>query len=460
MSFYRTYRPQTIGEIDNAVVRGRLLDLLKKDTNDLPHAFLFTGPKGTGKTTAARLVAKIFNCTKKSKNEGPCGTCDQCVAIAKGNSLDVQEIDAASNRGIDEIRTLREQINLAPVSSEYKIYIIDEVHMLTAEAFNALLKTLEEPPLHAVFVLATTELHKIPKTIKSRCVEIVFERAKVEELVSAMGRIVKKEKINIDSDALQMITTYADGSFRDAAKTLEQLSFQKGKITTDVVRTALSLSEEKLLGVFTDALLAHNAKDALQIMSTLEERGNDIKSFLTDILHHLHRLLVAHAMGESIGLWDPVELKRAIRMFTESYGIMRSSPIPELPIELAIVEFCEHEVIRDTREVIRNEEKTTVGTPVVSHITSHISHGSLTLEKMIEHWPDIIADLKSYNHSISGVLRSARPKTLEHDIVTIEAFYPFHQEKLSEPKTKEALTATLKKLFGEKVKIEVILGKK
>lgn len=432
MSFYRTYRPQIISEIDNTAVRKQLLELLHKDRKNLPHAYLFSGPRGTGKTTAARIIAKIFNCETLSKREGPCGKCEPCRSIAKGNNLDVLEIDAASNRGIDEIRTLREQIHLAPVSVEYKIYIIDEVHMLTMEAFNALLKTLEEPPLHAVFVLATTDVHKVPATIRSRCVHIAFSQASPEELESALSRIVRKEKIDIDKESVHLIAETADGSFRDGAKLLEQMSFHRGKISPDVVRETLSLSEEKFLEKFSSALASRNAKDALQILAVIVEKGHDVKTFLTDFLHKLEYMLVAYTLGKTINPWAAAEVKEAIERFSEAYVQMRISPIAQLPIELAVVEFCEQEA----------------------------TSGMLTLEKLAEHWSDIIASLKQYNHSVSGVLRSARPKAVQNGIVTIEAFYTFHQEKLSEPKTKEMIAQTLKKLFGEKAKVEIVLGKK
>lgn len=438
MSFYRTYRPLVIEEIDNAAIREQLLSLLHKEKEKLPHAFLFSGPKGTGKTTAARIIAKIFNCEKLSKRTGPCGKCEQCSSIAKGNNLDVIEIDAASNRGIDEIRALRDQINLAPVSGEYKVYIIDEVHMLTMEAFNALLKTLEEPPVHAVFVLATTDLHKVPSTIVSRAVQIVFSVAKVEELLASLKRITRKEKIDIEKDALMTIAAQADGSFRDATKLLEQVSFYRGKISVDVVRRLLSVSDEKILEQFMGALAGRKKKEMLEIIGTMTEKGSDMKTFLIDLLQRLEFILVEQVKGREFREWEAEKLQEAIRKFSAAFTEMRSTPISQLPLELAIVEFCGQEIPKEKPEPV----------------------GSLTLEKLKEHWPDVIETLKTYNHSVSGVLRSSRPKAVGHGIVTIEAFYPFHQEKLSEPKTKDMLSQTVKKLFGEKVKVEIILGKK
>jgi DNA polymerase-3 subunit gamma/tau len=434
MSFYRIYRPQVIEEIDNVAVRDQLLSLLTKEKKQLPHAFLFTGPRGAGKTTAARIVAKLFNCTKPTKH-GPCGKCDQCTSIADGRNLDVLEIDAASNRGIDEIRQLRDAINLMPSGASFKVYIIDEVHMLTTEAFNALLKTLEEPPAHAVFVLATTDPHKVPATIKSRCVGMPFHRATAAELAAALGRIVTEEKIKIDKEALVLLAESVDGSFRDAVKLLEQVSFHKGKISAEIVRNLISLSDESVISKFFESLAKKDVRASLSIIEELVKEGKDIKTFLADCLRELHgKLLAGDATSGEL-----------IRKFTEAYGLMKISPIAQLPLEVAVVEYCG------------------VFSPVapiapLSPLSPQL--GLLTLEKLTEHWKDFIEELKPFNHSVAGVLRSARPKSVTRGIVTIEAFYPFHKDKLSESKTKDVLISVLKKLFGEKVKIEIVLGKK
>src|SRR3990167_11242532 len=190
MVFYRKYRPQKIEELDSKEVREKLYNVL--ESSSVPHAFLFTGSKGLGKTSTARIVAKVLNCEKKTKGIEPCNKCEQCVSITNGTNMDILEIDGASNRGIDEIRDLREKVKLSPMSATRKVYIIDEVHMLTQEAFNALLKTLEEPPSHVVFILCTTEPHKVPGTIISRCLRIQFKRATEEELVRSFGKIIKK----------------------------------------------------------------------------------------------------------------------------------------------------------------------------------------------------------------------------------------------------------------------------
>lgn len=474
MSFYRIYRPQVFEELDNIRVRETLLSLLHKEKKELPHAYLFSGPRGTGKTTAARLIAKLFQCEKPRKNGEPCGSCDQCRAIAKGTAIDVLEIDAASNTGVDNIRDLRDKIMLAPSVAKWKVYIIDEVHMLSTGAFNALLKTLEEPPEHAVFILATTDLQKVPLTIVSRCMHIAFTRPASGEIIGALKRIIEKEKITINKEALDVIADAADGSFRDAVKFLEQVSFSKGNITAAVAAELLSLSDQQLAHEFITFLSHKDAKNALGTISQLVEKGKDIKTFLVGILGLLERQLITWATEGSFTLspseghtsssfGSREELTDAIRRLSGAYAEIKGSSIAQLPLELAVVEFCSKDDLR-----IKKEEQHKTERPKAEPISQKIeekeddmqSLGMLTIEKLTECWKDFIEALKPFNHSVAGVLRSARPKDVKHGIVTIEAFYKFHQEKLLEPKTRDILATVLKKLFGEKVKVEIVLGKK
>lgn len=453
MSFYRIYRPQIIEDIDNASVRSNIELLLTKPKNELPHAYLFSGPKGTGKTSAARVIAKLFNCTKPDKLQGPCGKCDECRAIADGRELDVIEMDAASNRGIDEIRSLRDSIALAPSSGGYKIFIIDEVHMLTTEAFNALLKTLEEPPVHAIFVLATTDPQKIPSTILSRCLPIAFARAKEEDVLRALKRIVKIEKIEIEGGALDRIVKNADGSFRDAVKMLEQVSFHKGMISQKMTEEILALSRASGRDTFLMHLQTKSITEALRDIRELSDAGVDFKSFLIDCLRTIEAQLVQAVQGKNPDIQKTDTLRSLINRLSQAFSELRTSPIPELPLELAVVEYCAgktevHDTSQKSPPLAETNEK------------SFEPMGLLTLDKLTEHWHDVIDELKPFNHSMAAVCRSARPKAVKNGIVVIEAFYKFHQEKLSEMKTRDMIGNVLKKLFGEKVKVEVVLGKK
>lgn len=473
MSFYRTYRPQIIAEIDNVHVREQMMSLLKKDRTELPHAYLLTGPKGAGKTTAARILAKLYNCEHFLKRTGPCGTCGQCTSIANGTNMDVLEIDAASNRGIDEIRELRDRIALSPVGGRYKIYIIDEVHMLTTEAFNALLKTLEEPPKHAVFVLATTDLQKIPATIKSRCISIPFRRATKEELVSVLKKIVKKEKLTIDADAIDLIAKEADGAFRDAVKFLEQLSFSKKTITVDSIVALLSSSGNKELLRFMDALAGMHEQEAFSVIETLTAETKDVRGFIVDVLRMLQEYLTTIGKGGTALGWDRAGVRRAMTCFVDAYGLMKTSPIAEIPLELAVMEFCRGNgpvvhiptpqptaasltVPADKKEA-RKEEQTPV---TEAGNTPHAVDDSFTVEKLTDCWKEVIEALKPYNHSVAGVLRSAHPKEIREGAVIIETPYQFHQERLSEPKVCDILGTVFKKLFGVEVRVEVVLSKK
>ncbi|MCL4360610.1 DNA polymerase III subunit gamma/tau [Patescibacteria group bacterium] len=473
MAFYRTYRPQKFSDIDNVAVRETLLSLLGKDKKALPHAYFFSGPKGTGKTTAARLIAKLFDCAKPQKDGSPCGTCDMCRAIAEGRNLDVLEMDAASNRGIDEIRELKSGIALAPAHAAYKVYIIDEVHMLTTEAFNALLKTLEEPPVHAVFVLATTDPQKVPATVRSRCLVVSFGRAPEDALRNALRRIVSAEHIDITDEGLRIIAGAADGSFRDAVKMLEQMSFRKGKLAAEDVRSVLALTSEESVGKFLTAFLARDIRAALHLVQDLDLAGTDMRLFLTQCLKALERELVETVVGAASGTRSVQELERAVGILSEAYAAIKGAPVPALPLEIAVVEYCDggisqYSVAGETgetpKERFRKEKKEIpedAKPPDAEPETPADDDDELlNLVKLTEHWKDFIEALKPYNHSVAAVLRSSRPKAVGHGIVTIEAFYPFHKEKLSELKTREILSEVIKKLFGAKIKVDIVLGKK
>lgn len=344
MAFYLKYRPQKVSELDNKQVRERFSALFA--SNDFPHAFLFTGPKGIGKTSAARIIAKLINCKngalqkKKWEFSEPCNKCETCTSITKGSNLDVLEIDAASNRGIDEIRILRERIGLAPSSCNHKVYIIDEVHMLTTEAFNALLKTLEEPPKHVIFILCTTERHKIPETIISRCVNIVFTKATEGELLRSFERITKGEKLTIDESALKFIASYSDGSFRDGTKLLEQIaSFRKPKISLDDIRSILSLRHIKEKEIVAH-IFKKEAKEALELINLATSSGVDPKVLTKGLLLEFRKILIQKVeQGEKDKITFD-QLKKLINLFTKADSDIRYSPVSQLPLELAVVEYC------------------------------------------------------------------------------------------------------------------------
>ncbi len=348
----RKYRPQSFEEV---IGQDHITGLLGKaiDSNRIPHAYLFCGPRGIGKTSCARILAKSLNCAQGPTLK-PCGACPACREIAAGTSFDVLEIDGASNRGIDEIRTLRENVKFAPSYGRYKIYIVDEVHMLTTEAFNALLKTLEEPPAHVKFILATTAPHKVPATIISRCQRFDFKRIPVKTIAEAMEGIIKKEKLKADPDALYAVAKASDGSLRDALSILDQLSaLSEEGIKVDDVSAMLGVVETQFLFDVTDALSRKDCTAALELLERILDEGKDIKQLVKDLIEHFRNLMIVKVGGKTLGkmIDHPIVIKemyltqcrqftlqeilRAIDTLIESQETARVTEFACMPLEVA-----------------------------------------------------------------------------------------------------------------------------
>lgn len=347
--FYLKYRPKTIEEIDNNQVKEMIGKILS--AKSLPHAFLFVGQKGTGKTSTARIIAKAVNClnNKFSPNFSnppnnpnsfePCNKCVNCQSISLASFTDVVEMDAASNRGIEEIKSLIRETSFLPMSGGFRVFIIDEAHMITTEGFNALLKTLEEPPKTAIFILATTNLEKLPKTIVSRCLKINFGKAKITDINSMLKRITKNEDLNFSEDLLNLIAHHSENSFRDAAKILEEVAFQKIKTVEEL---------EKFLGIrgkndLMEIIEKKDLKKTLSWINEFSQNGGDFKNLIEDILNDLHReLLIKNGVGTSddkkISL-TLSEISLLIRLLIEAYQSLRNTPIDSLPVEIALIEF-------------------------------------------------------------------------------------------------------------------------
>lgn len=293
VALYRKWRPQGFDSlVGQEAVRTALTNAL--ETGRIAHAYLFAGPRGTGKTSTAKILAKAVNC-EHGPTPNPCNKCQNCVRINDGTSMDVFEIDAASNRGIDEIRDLREKVAFAPVNGRYKVYIIDEVHMLTTEAFNALLKTLEEPPPHVIFILATTEPHKIPATIHSRCQRFDFKRVTDSDIVKRLREVADGSGIAADDDALQLIAVQADGGMRDALSLLDQCGVMAERVSAETVRSVLGIVGREALRELVKAVGEGNVPESLELLEALLAGGKDVKQIITELAEYLRAVLLYKA---------------------------------------------------------------------------------------------------------------------------------------------------------------------
>ncbi|MFH1186931.1 MAG: DNA polymerase III subunit gamma/tau [Candidatus Levyibacteriota bacterium] len=469
MVFYRKYRPQTIEELDSTDVRDTLYSVFT--AKSVPHAFLFTGPKGLGKTSAARIIAKIINCEKNKKdvkdkklitNESvePCNKCIQCTSVTSGTNIDILEIDGASNRGIDEIRDLRDKIRLSPALASKKVYIIDEVHMLTTEAFNALLKTLEEPPSHAIFILCTTEPHKVPETISSRCFQISFMRATNEELLRSFQRIAKNEKIAIDKDALSLIANMSDGSFRDGVKILEQIRslVKDEKITKELVEKKYKSSNiNQYVLQMLENLANKDLKKSLVLISEVTKQGIDLKYLTESLAEKIHKILLVKVgvleKEEKLPIdFSMEEIKKLAMLLEKTAYDLKYTVLPQLPLELLIMEWCEEpkeKVTKDLNIPIENSK----AKPIL--LTSKQSINTNTDNDI---WQRLIDKVKTHNHSIAGVLRGGSLKSWEDGKVIIETNFKFHKEKLDE--AKEILEEACEEISGKKANVSILLKDK
>ena len=355
---YRKYRPQKFGEV---VGQEHVVQTLTNSIKggNISHAYLFSGPRGSGKTTIARLFAKAINCENPDNGFEPCNKCSSCLEIMNSRSIDLVEIDAASHTGVDDVRQLIEGIKFAPVKSKYKIFIVDECHQLSKSAANALLKTLEEPPAHAIFLLATTESHKMIPTILSRCQKFDFKRLQIPEIIKKLEFISKKENIKFDDSALSLIALNSRGSFRDAESLLDEcLSFSSGKgdIKTEDIKSLLGIVEASEISKFVDYLVLKNTKEAIIFLNSIIENGVDLQEFTKTLVFYLRQELLLKIDSNFLNLQNSglsaeelekmkiqtanltsKDLQNMLESFIDAENKIKYSSIPQLPLELAVI---------------------------------------------------------------------------------------------------------------------------
>lgn len=353
VALYRQWRPQDFDAlVGQKAVKTTLKNALA--SGKIAHAYLFSGPRGTGKTSMARILAKALNCEQGPTAE-PCGQCGNCQRIVQGTSLDVIEIDAASNTSVDNIRDLREQVAFTPVESRYKVYIIDEVHMLSTGAFNALLKTLEEPPAHAVFILATTDPQKVPATIQSRCQRFEFRRVTVDEIAEHLAMVAAGSGIEADADALRLIAIQAEGGMRDALSLLDQCGVMAKRVTVATVREVLGIVGREALHELTEAIGRRQLPQALATLNLLLEQGKDVKQVLTELIEYLRALVLylavpdyeeiyltdtKEALAELAPLFGRDRLLAAEERLHSAIQELRGSMRPRITAELCLLDLC------------------------------------------------------------------------------------------------------------------------
>lgn len=497
-TLYRKYRPKNFGEIIGQQHIVRTLSNAIKN-NRVGQAYLFTGPRGTGKTSIARIFAKAVNCANL-KNAISCEECPACKTIDEGRSLDIIEIDAASNTGVDNIRELRETVSLPPTYLKYKVYIIDEVHMLSTGAFNALLKTLEEPPAHVIFILATTEIHKVPETIISRCQRFDFARLPLQNIIEKLMLIAKSEKISIDKDSLEMIAIAAEGGMRDAESLLGQIiALEDKNITLKEVEEILGTTDRKFASELAEMLFAGDSTGAIAKINTLLTDGYDLQVFNKSLINYLRQLMLLKIspelksyfsyeitgdqifkMLEQIKKAELAKIVSAINLFLEAQGKISASMLPQLPLEIAIIKatntfpqletYSPQPVTHNPQPEIKNPQSEALNPkPEIQNLKPEVkkeelqvtgyglqNNSNLTIEAVTGKWRELLEKIAPFNHSLKALLSNCRVFAVSGNVITLATPYDFYMQKLNDPANQLAVEDVFGKILGSKIHIKTI----
>ncbi len=505
MALYRRWRPTIFEDV---VGQEHISKTLKNQIKNsgIAHAYLFCGTRGTGKTSMSKIFAKAVNCLHP-QDHNPCNQCEICKGIQHESIMDVIEIDAASNNGVDNIRELRENVKYPPTKGRYKVYIIDEVHMLSTGAFNALLKTLEEPPEFVIFILATTESHKIPATILSRCQRFDFKRISEKDIVKWLGRICNELNYETEEEALQLIARNSDGAMRDALSILDQcMAFSSEKVTREDVINILGTVTDEILFELVDHIIEGNSRNAMALIESLVQSGKDIHQFLNDLIGHYRNLMMTKIAGQQEGIIhlsnESIErlfqqgnkteinhIMRAVRILSETEAESKWSTQPRVLLEVAIIKLTQpmydysmeglverisvlEKAIKSgsvhIKEKMQNpkpQEKSKVEIPpeVPKQEQSNKDKGQvlkdIPFEEIKNSWEEILKEIKKRKISVHAWVMEGKPATVEKDclIISFEDRFSLHREASSKSPNKDFIEEVISEMVGTKVSIKCLM---